>query len=56
MRFAYKRFLVPVSRPVFSYGLKTPYGILGQEGFFDKFSVTFDRPRGEMILFPRRSV
>ena len=31
----------------------TPYGILGQEGFFDKFKVIFDRVGEEIELRPR---
>lgn len=31
-----------LSRVIFCYGLKIPYGILGEEGFFERFRVVFD--------------
>jgi len=34
----------------FSEDLKTPYGLLGQEGFFDKFQVKFDRVKEQIEL------
>ncbi len=38
---------------VFAYGLKIPYGILGQAEWFDWFVVTFDRGAGWLDLKPR---
>lgn len=34
----------------FSYDLKFPFGLLGQEGFFDKFRVCFDFPKKEFEI------
>lgn len=38
---------------VFAYGLKIPYGILGQAELFDWFVVVFDRQAGWFDLRPR---
>lgn len=38
---------------VFAYGLKIPYGILGQAELFDWFVVVFDREAGWLDLKPR---
>ena len=40
---------------VFAYGLKIPYGILGQAELFESFVVVFDREAGWLDLRPRRS-
>jgi len=34
----------------FSYDLKLPFGLLGQEGFFDKFRICFNLPRKEFEI------
>lgn len=36
----------------FTYGLSTPYGILGRYGFFDYFLVTIDEKKEEVELLP----
>jgi len=58
---------VPRCLVSFSYGLSRDsvtypgqkegfhYGILGQEGFFDKFKVTFDREAEDIELRPKKS-
>ena len=38
---------------VFAYGLKVPYGILGQAELFEWFVVAFDREAGWLDLKPR---
>jgi hypothetical protein len=37
----------------FSYDLRFPFGLLGQEGFFDKFRVCFDFPKKEFEITPK---
>ena len=37
----------------FSEDLKTPYGLLGQAGFFDRFQVKFDLAKEEIELKPK---
>ena len=37
----------------FSCDLKFPFGLLGQEGFFDKFRVCFDSPKKEFEITPK---
>ena len=38
---------------VFAYGLKIPYGILGQAELFEWFVIVFDREAGWLNLKPR---
>ena len=40
---------------VFAYGLKIPYGILGQAELFKSFVIVFDREAGWIDLKPRRA-
>lgn len=40
---------------VFAYGLKIPYGIVGQTELFERLVVVFDRNAGWLELKPRRS-
>jgi hypothetical protein len=40
----------------FSYELATSMNILGRKGFFDKFLLTFDEQRKEVILKPKDDV
>ncbi|OGY08355.1 MAG: hypothetical protein A2782_00840 [Candidatus Blackburnbacteria bacterium RIFCSPHIGHO2_01_FULL_43_15b] len=37
----------------FSYDLDMPWGLLGQNGFFDKFRVCFDKAKSEFELTPK---
>lgn len=39
----------------FTYDLVSPFGLLGQEGFFDKFRVCFDFIKKEFEINPKRS-
>lgn len=39
---------------VFSYGLKMPYGILGQEAFFRRFKIAFDLGAGQIEIIARQ--
>ena len=35
-------------------GRSAPYGILGQDGFFENFKVTFDREKEEIEIKPKK--
>lgn len=37
----------------FSYDLTMPFGLLGQQGFFEKFRICFDLPKREFEITPK---
>ena len=39
----------------FSYDLDMPWGLLGQQGFFDKFRVCFDKSKSEFEITPKQA-
>ena len=45
--------MAPAVQRLFAYGLKIPYGILGQAELFEWFVIVFDREAGWLNLKPR---
>lgn len=37
----------------FSYDLTMPFGLLGQDGFFNRFRICFDKSKGEFEITPK---